>query len=440
MPVNYTEVVSLPNKDTLVLDRKQGDWRFGLTGGFNFEMYISDLKLPMKFYGYNSDSLINFPTGFGSGYFIGLFSEWQPPEKDWGAMLSIYFYDYRNSSSNTSPLQDSVKTRYNSFTSFNYISISPSIKYSIPYLLGLHLFGGVDLDFNLSSESKVKKEFEYTAFIDHDRKTDIQANPFTFGAHLGVGWDIFTLDFKRRFRTMLSPFVSVHAATSVLSDFGSSYIPLYIKAGLTIKIIPDMVKYDTLRFDSTYKEPPVYIASLRPEPGIEFPGFTSKIALPAAELSIVSATRINEEISQKEKEEPIALEEGIINRPEKQTASKSTPVVLNQRTAFTFPTSNSITLSKKTKDYLDAVAEFLKENPNSRVNIVGHADNIGTFAQQELYANQRAEQVEKYLRSKGVRNLIVKRGEGATKPAPGADINTPEGRAKNRRVEIVIQQ
>jgi outer membrane protein OmpA-like peptidoglycan-associated protein len=71
------------------------------------------------------------------------------------------------------------------------------------------------------------------------------------------------------------------------------------------------------------------------------------------------------------------------------------------------------------------------------VEIVGHADSKGSAEDNMLLSEQRANTVRDYLVSKGLDASIVETtGMGDTMPI--ADNDTAEGRAKNRRVEILL--
>lgn len=67
----------------------------------------------------------------------------------------------------------------------------------------------------------------------------------------------------------------------------------------------------------------------------------------------------------------------------------------------------------------------------------GHTDGIGSEAYNKNLSNRRAEAVKNFLIGKGVEpNRIYLEGHG--KQEPVADNGSPEGRAKNRRVEINV--
>ena len=95
-------------------------------------------------------------------------------------------------------------------------------------------------------------------------------------------------------------------------------------------------------------------------------------------------------------------------------------------------------LSSSALDYIDKVAETLKELPSTRVRITGYTDNVGSLASNRLLSTQRANAVSEYLQQKGISaSRIIAKG------VPLADYvatnDTEEGRALNRRVEIIIE-
>jgi outer membrane protein OmpA-like peptidoglycan-associated protein len=87
---------------------------------------------------------------------------------------------------------------------------------------------------------------------------------------------------------------------------------------------------------------------------------------------------------------------------------------------------------------LNQVADALKDQSNSKILVEGHTDSTGSMELNMELSRQRAEAVASYLTSKGVpRDLVTAQGLGPSRPV--ADNATPEGRANNRRVEIVVQ-
>jgi outer membrane protein OmpA-like peptidoglycan-associated protein len=86
---------------------------------------------------------------------------------------------------------------------------------------------------------------------------------------------------------------------------------------------------------------------------------------------------------------------------------------------------------------LDRVADFLKSNPEIKIEIGGHTDNAGKAASNMKLSQARAAAVADYIISKGLpKEKIVSKGYGLTKPV--ATNKTKEGKAQNRRVEFTI--
>lgn len=86
---------------------------------------------------------------------------------------------------------------------------------------------------------------------------------------------------------------------------------------------------------------------------------------------------------------------------------------------------------------LDQVAESLR-GQERKIDVVGHTDSSGPAAYNQQLSEKRAAAVKDYLVAKGIpADLIRSEGKGATQPV--AENNTIEGRAANRRVEIIVE-
>lgn len=86
---------------------------------------------------------------------------------------------------------------------------------------------------------------------------------------------------------------------------------------------------------------------------------------------------------------------------------------------------------------LNRLVTFLDSNPNLRLEIGGHTDQVGSEAENLLLSERRAQAVVSYLVSKGVSESRLKAvgyGEGS----PIADNETEAGRALNRRTEMKV--
>ena len=94
---------------------------------------------------------------------------------------------------------------------------------------------------------------------------------------------------------------------------------------------------------------------------------------------------------------------------------------------------------------LGEAAEILKRYPELRVEVAGHTDSKGTDAYNQKLSERRAKAVYDYLANNGVAasRLVGPVGYGESRPiapntnADGSD--NPEGRAKNRRTELNVQ-
>ncbi len=87
---------------------------------------------------------------------------------------------------------------------------------------------------------------------------------------------------------------------------------------------------------------------------------------------------------------------------------------------------------------LDDIADVLNDHPELlRVEVQGHTDKSGDAARNKALSNERAEVVKKALVSRGIdAKRLTARGYGSAVPV--ADESTPEGREKNRRVELKV--
>jgi OmpA-OmpF porin, OOP family len=87
---------------------------------------------------------------------------------------------------------------------------------------------------------------------------------------------------------------------------------------------------------------------------------------------------------------------------------------------------------------LDRLIAFLKENRDSKVELEGHTDSVGTDQYNQGLSERRAASVRDYVVKGGVdQGRLSMRGFGESKPI--ADNKTADGRAKNRRVEIKVR-
>lgn len=99
----------------------------------------------------------------------------------------------------------------------------------------------------------------------------------------------------------------------------------------------------------------------------------------------------------------------------------------------------SSTIKKESAQALKNVSEYLKANPDSKFFIVGHTDNTGTFEANIKLSQERASAVITELTTKYAINPDQLKAFGMASLAPVTSNDTEQGKAKNRRVEIVKQ-
>jgi outer membrane protein OmpA-like peptidoglycan-associated protein len=88
---------------------------------------------------------------------------------------------------------------------------------------------------------------------------------------------------------------------------------------------------------------------------------------------------------------------------------------------------------------LDQFAQSLVQNPASVIQIIGHTDASGNDAANVQLSRERANATRDYLASRGVTaNRMMTDGRGEREPVASND--TEAGRARNRRVEIFVQE
>ncbi len=87
---------------------------------------------------------------------------------------------------------------------------------------------------------------------------------------------------------------------------------------------------------------------------------------------------------------------------------------------------------------LRVLAQSLSDYPDTTVDIIGHTDNTGEASYNQALSARRAESVSRVLTNQGVSTGRL-RAYGRGEDAPIASNLTDDGRAQNRRVEIIIR-
>jgi outer membrane protein OmpA-like peptidoglycan-associated protein len=100
-----------------------------------------------------------------------------------------------------------------------------------------------------------------------------------------------------------------------------------------------------------------------------------------------------------------------------------------------FDTGKSV-VKPESQPIIEQIVQMLKSNPDLKIGVEGHTDNVGTPASNKTLSEARAKSVVSSIVAQGITaERLSPAGYGQDKPI--GDNNTDEGRAKNRRVELV---
>jgi outer membrane protein OmpA-like peptidoglycan-associated protein/outer membrane protein W len=120
-----------------------------------------------------------------------------------------------------------------------------------------------------------------------------------------------------------------------------------------------------------------------------------------------------------------------VPKPTVQTVEVGKAIVLE---GIVFQTSKAI-IEPQSEETLNQALKVLTDNPEIVVEVRGYTDNVGKAAANVKLSQRRADAVKAWLVAKGVVGTRVgTKGMGAENPI--AENTTPEGRAKNRRIEF----
>lgn len=127
---------------------------------------------------------------------------------------------------------------------------------------------------------------------------------------------------------------------------------------------------------------------------------------------------------------------GIAEMAQVKARERDLVITLNGAVLFEFGKSKLMSIAE---DRLRTVAEAIKsQDENRKIVIEGHTDAVGADAANEKLSKDRAESVRQFLISEGIpAERVTAVGKGEQQPVATND--TPEGRANNRRVEIVLR-
>jgi outer membrane protein OmpA-like peptidoglycan-associated protein len=118
-----------------------------------------------------------------------------------------------------------------------------------------------------------------------------------------------------------------------------------------------------------------------------------------------------------------------------QTQDTARGLIVNMSDVL-FDTGSS-TLKPATREKLAKISGILMAHPGLTLQIEGHTDSVGSDQMNQQLSERRADSVRDFLIAQGVPGSAVT-AQGFGKTHPVAPNDTPEGRQKNRRVELVV--
>jgi outer membrane protein OmpA-like peptidoglycan-associated protein len=101
-----------------------------------------------------------------------------------------------------------------------------------------------------------------------------------------------------------------------------------------------------------------------------------------------------------------------------------------------FERGNSRVL-KKSYPYLEDLVYYLQDNPELKIELLGHTDSQGSHKSSRQLSEERVGRIQHFLKNNNIHPHRIKaKGYGEMRPVAPND--SEENRAKNRRVEIRI--
>jgi len=120
------------------------------------------------------------------------------------------------------------------------------------------------------------------------------------------------------------------------------------------------------------------------------------------------------------------------------TRTADNQLKLNVPSDISFDTGRA-DVKPELRSVLDSFASGLKDDRTTRIRIIGHTDSTGSDAINDPLSLSRSRAVATYLADRGIdAGRIETEGRGSHQPI--ADNSTDAGRAKNRRVEILLRE
>lgn len=206
------------------------------------------------------------------------------------------------------------------------------------------------------------------------------------------------------------------------------------RRALTAKALGEAAKArsDRIKLDQEYIELQEKRASMTAE---ELERVRSRLAITSQKAANTEAELAKERAAREAAEKRLsAAVASLAEMASVKEEARGMVITLNGAVLFT---TGKYELLPIAKTKLDEVAKALQEQGFKKIVIEGHTDSRGNAADNDTLSEKRATSVKDHLVSQGLdASKIQAVGLGASRPVATND--TPEGRANNRRVELIV--
>ncbi|HTV55626.1 MAG TPA: OmpA family protein [Terriglobia bacterium] len=156
----------------------------------------------------------------------------------------------------------------------------------------------------------------------------------------------------------------------------------------------------------------------------------------AAEQAQARAQR-NEQAAQEAENQRLAMRAKLLNQLNAILETRQTPQGLVVTMSHVLFNTSQYTLQQQTRETLAKLAGVLLAYPGLKIRVNGYTDNTGNQQMNQELSEKRADAVRSFLVQEGVPSSSIS-SQGLGESNPVAPNDTSEGRALNRRVELVV--
>lgn len=450
---NITDIEIVNERDTLKYTRSYGDWWFGpLWNAYSFSYYLSNYDFArLSHYPVDENNpRVEYTTNPTSSMLnIGGLIEWSPVRQVWG-VGGILRYEKLYIDSDHKPTDaQNREFVFNTNVEFDYLTLSPYFKYKTP-LEGFNILVIADISYIMAYDATYFRRAESgPSDIQNRFNIDFESSiSYKVGLNFGIEYEYFLQDiqgveffnklrFLKNTRVKIAPHAIIGINTSPILNNGGSY-PVTFRAGFSFKLGPDKIKGDTVPYNPTPRYE--YLAKFDPKVKVQFAGFLERESFASADIDFIETKFESNQVSEEPKLPPSSLRNNDDSQVATTLQEEEKPKYEFKKgfnKTYTYTSSESTNPTRDLRTFLDDLATWMKDNPSAEIRVVGHSDNVGTGQEIQQRSVDRARKVQQYLAAKGINSRrILTNGQGARDPV--ADIYSSAGRAKNRRVEIVV--